>query len=182
KTLEAEKDKEVKSIQDYLARKNIKDVQRTTNGTFYQITVPGNGPKADSGKYVSIKYTGYNFDGAPFDSNEDSTKQTIRHPLAPFQFRAGVSGAIPGMVDAITGFKKGDKGKMYVPSMLGYGPQGSPPAIKPFENLMFDIEVVEVSDTAEHPQGSGAASITPEQLQKLREQMEKNAQGQKKNK
>ncbi|HVM88137.1 MAG TPA: FKBP-type peptidyl-prolyl cis-trans isomerase [Puia sp.] len=174
KMFDAEKDKEVKVIQDFLAKNNIKDVKSTSNGVFYQITSPGNGPKVDSGKYVSVKYTGYDFNGKPFDSNQDSAKQLQHHPLEAFQFRAGVSGAIPGMVEAITEFKKGDKGKMYIPSMLGYGPQGSPPAIEPFENLVFDVEVVDISDTAAHPQRS-AGSITPEQLQKLREQMQKKA-------
>ena len=101
----------------------------------------------DSGKTVSINYTGYTLDGVYFDSNTDSTKQTNKHPLTPFEFRAGVSGAVKGMVEAVLQFKKGDKGKMFIPSMLGYGPQGrGGSVIKPFTNLMFDIEVVDVKD------------------------------------
>ena len=43
---------------------------------------------------------------------------------------------------------------MYVPSTLAYGPQGNPPVIKPYENLIFEIEVVEVKEApAQQPQG-----------------------------
>ncbi len=147
KNIDAETDKEVKQIEDYLAKNNITGAKKTKEGVYYQILTAGDGPKADSGKIVSIKYTGYNFEGRSFDSNIDSTKQTPPyHPMAPYEFKAGVSGAIRGMVVAIQEFKKGDKGKMYVPAMLGYGPTGSGTTIKPFENLVFDIELVDVKD------------------------------------
>ena len=35
---------------------------------------------------------------------------------------------------------------MYIPSLIAYGPQGNPPVIKPRENLVFEIEVLEVKD------------------------------------
>ncbi|MBS1915508.1 MAG: FKBP-type peptidyl-prolyl cis-trans isomerase [Bacteroidetes bacterium] len=146
KILDAEKDKEVKQIEEYLSKNNIAGATKTKDGVYYQITSSGNGPQVDSGKVVSINYTGYSFEGKPFDSNIDSTKQTQRHPLQPFEFKAGVGGAIQGMVKAITLFKKGDKVKLYIPGILGYGPQGSGNVIKPNENLMFDIEVVDVKD------------------------------------
>ena len=146
KYFNAEKVKEVAAIEDYLAKNSITNFQKTKNGVYYQITTQGTGPQADSGKMVSIKYTGYTLDGKLFDSNKDSDKKVQHHPLTPFEFRAGVSGAIPGMVEAIKGFKKGDKGKMYVPSVLGYGAQGAGGVIKPFANLIFDIEVVDVKD------------------------------------
>jgi FKBP-type peptidyl-prolyl cis-trans isomerase FkpA len=145
KILDAEKDKEVKQIEAYLSKNNI-TATKTADGVYYQITSQGSGPQADSGKMVSVNYTGFSFEGKPFDSNVDSTKQSQRHPLQPFEFKAGVGGAIQGMVKAITAFKKGDKGKLYIPGILGYGPQGSGSVIQPNESLMFDIEVVDVKD------------------------------------
>ena len=56
------------------------------------------------------------------------------------------------MLEGITLFKVGSKGKMFIPSLMAYGPQGMPPAIKPNENLIFDIEVVEVKDKPATPQ------------------------------
>ena len=105
------------------------------------ITTHGNGPKADSGKKVSINYTGYDITGKFFDSNIDSTKQSQRHPLTPFDVVIGRGGAVPGMMDVVAEFHEGDKGKMFIPGVNGYGEHGNPPVIKPFENLIFDIEI-----------------------------------------
>jgi FKBP-type peptidyl-prolyl cis-trans isomerase len=139
------KDAEIKEIQQYLAKNNIK-AQQTRNGVFYEIQNPGSGEQADSGKVVSINYTGYFLDGKFFDSNIDSSKQVEKHPLQPFQFMAGVQGAIPGMLEGITVFKEGGKGRLFIPSVLAYGSQGSPPVIKPNANLMFEIELTKVED------------------------------------
>ena len=152
KYLDAEKEKETKAIEAYLAANNITNAQKTKGGAYYVITEIGTGPKADSGKIVAIKYTGYSFEGKPFDSNTDSTKQNPPgHPLTPYEFKSGVSGAVRGMVEAIQYFNKGGKGKMFIPAMLGYGAQGSGGIIKPFENLVFDIELVDVKDAPSKP-------------------------------
>jgi FKBP-type peptidyl-prolyl cis-trans isomerase FkpA len=152
KILDAEKETEEKQIEDFLAKNNISGLKKSKDGVYYQITTPGSGPQVDSGKIVSVKYTGYTLDGKPFDSNVDSTKQAQPHPLQLFEFKAGVGGAIQGMVKVIMEFKKGDKGKIYVPSILGYGPQGAGNVIKPYANLMFDVEVVDVKDAPVTPQ------------------------------
>ncbi len=139
------KAQEIREIQEYLTKNNIK-AQQTPGGVFYEIQNPGSGPKADSGKVVSINYTGYSLDGKFFDSNVDSSKQIQKHPLGPFEFMAGVQGAIPGMLEGITVFNEGGKGRIYIPSVLAYGSQGSPPVIKPNQNLMFEVEVTSVRD------------------------------------
>ncbi|HKH62830.1 MAG TPA: FKBP-type peptidyl-prolyl cis-trans isomerase [Flavitalea sp.] len=143
---------EVKAIQEYLAKNNIK-AQQTKNGVFYEIQNAGTGPQADSGKIVSVNYTGYLMDGKFFDSNVDSNKQVNKHPLTPFEFMAGLQGAIPGMLEGVTVFKEGGKGRLFIPSVLGYGAQGSPPVIRPHENLIFEIEVTSVKDASQQQQG-----------------------------
>jgi FKBP-type peptidyl-prolyl cis-trans isomerase FkpA len=35
---------------------------------------------------------------------------------------------------------------------LAYGPQGNPPKIQPNENLIFELEVLDISDKAPAPQ------------------------------
>ena len=146
KEMENFKGKEIANIEKYLAQKNIK-AEKVGSGVFVEMQQEGTGLQADSGKTVGIKYTGSNFEGKFFDSNVDSTKQFQKHDLETFYFVAKQQGAIQGMLEGITAFKQGGKGKLYIPSVLGYGPQGSPPAIQPNENLIFDIEVVEVKDT-----------------------------------
>lgn len=143
------KDKELAVVQSYIKRNNIN--AQKMNGVFVEVKEKGTGPAAASGKLVSIKYTGYTLEGKPFDSNIDSTKQTQKHGMEPFEFVAGQSGAIFGMLEGVTAFNKGGKGRLFIPAHMGYGAQGSPPAIKPNEHLVFDIEVVDVKDQPAQP-------------------------------
>jgi FKBP-type peptidyl-prolyl cis-trans isomerase len=49
--------------------------------------------------------------------------------------------------------KEGGKTRFFVPSELGYGPQGSPPVIEPNSVLVFEVELLKV--------GKGGAATTP---------------------
>ena len=153
------KNKEMAAVESYIKRNNIS--AQKMNGVFVEVKDKGTGPAAASGKLVSIKYTGYNFDGKPFDSNIDSTKQSQKHDLTPFEFVAGQSGAIFGMLEGVTAFNKGGKGRLFIPSHMAYGPQGSPPAIQPNEHLIFEIEVVDVKDAPAQPAQPGAQVPPP---------------------
>jgi FKBP-type peptidyl-prolyl cis-trans isomerase len=72
--------------------------------------------------------------------------------MEPFSFVVGQGGSIAGMMEGVTAFNKGGKGRLFIPSSMAYGPQGSPPAIKPNENLIFDIEIVDVKDAPQQQQ------------------------------
>jgi FKBP-type peptidyl-prolyl cis-trans isomerase FkpA len=143
------KKRQMDEVEAYLKKNNIK-AERLRNA-FVEVQEKGTGVPADSGKIVSVKYTGYNFAGKFFDSNIDSTKQTQRHSMEPFTFVVKQQGAVMGMLEAVASFNKGGKGRMFIPSFAGYGQQGNPPAILPNEHLIFDIEVVEVQDMPEQP-------------------------------
>ena len=141
---EAEEDlkAQVPEMQKWLADKKIAAV-KTGKGTFVQVTNPGSGLSADSGKYVTVRYTGKTLtDGKVFESTMDSSK------AQPFVFLVGTGGAIPGWDEGLPMFKKGGKGTLYIPGALAYGRNprpGSP--FKPNEALVFDIYVVDVSAT-----------------------------------
>lgn len=149
--LEKFKNKQIAEVQAYINKNNIQ-AEKLRN-VFVEVKEKGTGVPADSGKVVSVKYTGYNFAGKFFDSNTDSTKQVEKHPLEPFTFVSKQQGAIMGMLEAIASFNKGGKGRIFVPSYAGYGQQGMPPAILPNEHLIFDIEVVDVQDMPQQPAG-----------------------------
>ncbi len=170
--IEKYKRKESAIIEKYLAQNNIK-TEKTRGGVFVEIQNKGTGPAADSGKVVSIKYTGYNLAGKFFDSNTDTTKQTMKHGLDLFSFVAKQQGAIPGMLEGITVFNQGGKGRLFIPSIMAYGPQGSPPAIAPNENLIFDVEVVEVKDVPQQPMNQIPQLQQPE-AKKAGEEKKKN--------
>lgn len=141
--LELQKEREVKAIEAYLQKNKINTV-KTPKGAFVQIIQKGEGNVPDSGKLVTIKYTGKNFKGVAFDSNVDST---FGH-TDPLPLTIGQMGAIPGFEDGIKQFGKGGKGVIYIPSMLAYGQQGAPPRIPSFENLIFEVEVLDIQDAA----------------------------------
>lgn len=147
--MDEKKISEVKDIEKYLAENNIK-TEKTDKGVFVVVEKQGDGPKADSGKAVQVKYKGQTFKGVVFDTNQDTT---FGHG-EPFTFVVGQRGAIEGWDDGIRMFNKGGKGKLYIPSMLAYGPNPPPGApFKAFENLIFDIEVLDVTEPKPRPQG-----------------------------
>lgn len=149
-----QKKKDLVVLGDYLKEKKITTVSAAL-GTLVEISNPGSGLACDSGKFVSVMYTGQTMAGKKFDSNVDTA---FGHAGQPFVFQIGSRGAIQGWDDGLRLFKKGGKGRLYIPSALGYGKTGAGDQIKPNENLIFDIEVVEVTDKAPQQPGAPQAS------------------------
>lgn len=140
-----EHDKETSAVQAYLTKNNI-NAQKTAKGTFVVVKDAGNGPAVDSGKKVSVLYSGKLFpSGKQFESNMDAGGK-------PYDLVIGGHGAIEGWDDGLRLFKKGGKGTLYIPAYLAYD-QRPGPGNTPFENLIFDIEVVDVTDAPAKPAG-----------------------------
>lgn len=137
----AQRGKDDAAIQQYLAKNNIQ-AQKMEGGTYVKVDNPGTGPTAGPGKMISVKYTGRLFSGKAFDSNVD----TSFHHTEPIEFVIGTGGIIAGWEDGLKAFGKGGKGVLFVPSTLAYGSRGREPEIKPNENLIFDVEVLDVKD------------------------------------
>jgi FKBP-type peptidyl-prolyl cis-trans isomerase FkpA len=135
--------KEEEAVKNYLKKNNI-DAIRTPNGAYVQIISQGTGADVDSGKYVRVMYTGKTFEGKTFDSNTDTT---FGH-TEPLGFVVGQRQMIAGFDEGVQLLKVGAKAKIYMPSMLGYGPQPPSPDIKPYEHLVFDVEVLDIADKA----------------------------------
>lgn len=130
------KAKEEKGLTDYIAKNHL-NAQKTKNGAYVVVETAGEGMKADSGTVALVKYKGYLLDGTVFDGNMDD-KANQGYPV-----KVGEHGVIPGWEEALPYFGKGGKGKIVVPSTLGYGPQGSGP-IPPSATLVFDISITDV--------------------------------------
>jgi FKBP-type peptidyl-prolyl cis-trans isomerase len=138
--LESLKGPKTKELEDYLAKNKVQ-FQKGPQGTFVEIKDPGNGPQADSGKHVQVRYTGKSFPSMKvFESNMEAGKQ-------PFDVVVGTHSVIAGWDEGLKYFKKGGKGTLYIPFYLAYGPQPGPGG-QPYENLVFDVEIVDVSDSA----------------------------------
>lgn len=132
-------DKELKAMEAYLDAKKI-HAQKTGMGVFVDIKLQGDGPAIDSGKVVTIKYTGRKIDtDSIFQSNT-------------YSFVLGKMQVIQGWEQGLQLFKKGGKGTLYIPGFLAYGSKVAPGSpFKPFEPLMFDVEVMDVKDNTPPP-------------------------------
>lgn len=142
KEVELETEREVKAIEDHLAKKGLKG-QKTKSGAFVVVENAGDqAAKADSGKQVSVMYKGYlqEDNSKVFDTNMDTTKGHTD----PLVLVVGAGRVIKGWDEGLPYFAKGGKGKIYIPAMLAYGPQGNQ-GIPPFSNLVFDVEIKDVT-------------------------------------
>ncbi|MFT3945855.1 MAG: FKBP-type peptidyl-prolyl cis-trans isomerase [Agriterribacter sp.] len=132
-----QKVKDEKTLEEYFAKNNIKPT-KTALGTYVEVKQAGSELPQD-GQTLVVKYTGKLLDGTVFDSNVDST---FRH-TEPYNVTLGQGGSIKGFEDGLKSFGKGGKGNIFIPSVLGYGSQGSG-KIKPNSNLVFEVEILDV--------------------------------------
>ena len=86
---------------------------------------------------MRVHYTGWLTDGKKFDSSVDRGQ--------PLSFPLGAGRVIKGWDEGVAGMKVGGKRQLRVPPDLGYGPQGAGGVIPPNATLIFDVELVEVS-------------------------------------
>jgi FKBP-type peptidyl-prolyl cis-trans isomerase FkpA len=109
----------------------------TSSGVQIEDVQLGAGATAETGKTVSVLYTGRLTDGTKFDSSAD-------HGNQPMEFTLGEGRVIKGWEDGIVGMKVGGKRKLTLPPELGYGAQGAPPEIPPNATLVFEVELLAV--------------------------------------
>ena len=96
-------------------------------------------------KWYTVRYTGWLADGTKFDSSYD-------HPGGePITFPAGAHRVIPGWDTGFQGMHIGGKRRLFIPYQLAYGEAGRPPHIPAKSNLIFDIELVSISDNPPTP-------------------------------
>ncbi|GEM_PF-739081 len=122
-----------------------KDVQmvreKSASGLEWEVLQEGSGDNPAAGKTVVVHYTGWlNEDGKPgkkFDSSVDRGQK--------FSFRIGIGMVIPGWDEGVMGMKVGEKRRLYIPSNLAYGVRGAGGVIPPNADLIFDVELFDIS-------------------------------------
>lgn len=169
--MEREKGKEVAELESYLQKKGIK-AQKTGNGVYVEQLNAVAGEKPVNGKQVTVNYRGSLLDnGKVFDSNMD----TSFHHVQPFSFVLGAGQTIRGWEEGLLTLAKGSKGNIYIPSLLGYGPPGAPPAIPGYAPLKFEVEVLNIADAPPMKQqmpGAGMQQDPRQQQQDPRQQQQ----------
>ena len=114
----------------------------------------GMGEKPKTGQKVSVQYSGFLVNGTLFASSNEELETkfgiysegkkangnyepmgTVYSPDAPM---------IAGFKEGLLTMKTGDKVRLFIPSHLGYGAQGTGP-IPPNSDLVFDLEIVDTA-------------------------------------
>jgi peptidylprolyl isomerase len=106
----------------------------TESGLQYEVLHKGEGEeKPTASSKVKVHYHGTLIDGTVFDSSVDRGQ--------PISFK--LNQVIKGWQEGLTYMSVGDKFRLYIPSPLAYGKNGSGP-IPPASALIFDVELMEI--------------------------------------
>jgi FKBP-type peptidyl-prolyl cis-trans isomerase len=108
------------------------------DGLMYRVLKAGSGGKPAESDTVAINYSARLVDGTQFDASE---------PGKPARFKLN-AGVIQGMRDALEQMQAGSKWEVVMPPALAYGDRGGGPEIPPAATLVFDIELVSISQAA----------------------------------
>ena len=126
---------EDKLITDYLTTNKLV-AEKTPEGIYFIVETQGTGNFPTLSNTVSVRYKGYVLDGTVFDENQTATKPVFTTVLG--------GGIITGWKIGLQKFKKGGKGKLFIPSAYAYGSSGSGSIIKGNNPIIFDIDLVDV--------------------------------------
>ena len=121
----------------YLTENGAKEgVITTESGLQYEVIVSGDGAKPTTADQVTVHYHGMLTDGTVFDSSVDRGE--------PASF--GVTQVIKGWTEALQLMSVGDKWKLTIPSGLAYGDQGAGGMIGPGATLVFEVELLGITN------------------------------------
>ena len=95
--------------------------------------------KSKIGDQLTMHYTGTLQDGTKFDSSLDRDQ--------PFAFQLGVGQVIKGWDQGLVDMCVGEKRKLTIPPELGYGEKGAGNVIPGGATLLFDVELINISDS-----------------------------------
>jgi peptidylprolyl isomerase len=114
-------------------------IPKTLYALKYIDTKIGTGELATTHKWLTVHYTGWLPNGTKFDSSVDRKE--------PFPFPYGAHRVIIGWDTGFEGMHVGGKRRLFVPWELAYGELGTPPRMGPKQDLIFDLELLGISDT-----------------------------------
>lgn len=139
--IEAENMKNKKAGEAFLAENAKKEgVVTLPSGLQYKVLTAGTGEKPKATDRVTVKYEGKTLDGKVFDSSYKRNPQTTTF---------GVTQVIKGWTEALQLMPVGSKWELYIPYDLAYGEKGAGRDIKPYDALLFTVELVGIEKPAE---------------------------------
>lgn len=122
-------------------------VTQTSGLRIWDVTT-GVGNVVTNGQDVTVFYAGWlASDGTLFDSNYVGR--------TPATSTFNTSGVIAGFREGLIGMRPGGVRRLYIPSNLGYGSDGSGSSIPPDSDLIFEIKVISSSTPTTQPNATG---------------------------
>jgi FKBP-type peptidyl-prolyl cis-trans isomerase FkpA len=123
----------------FLAGNKTKDgILVTESGLQYERLTIGTGFQPVVTDVVRVNYEGSLVDGTVFDSSYERG-EPVEFPL---------NAVIRGWTEGLQLMTVGSTYRFYVPSELGYGPEGRP-SIPPYATLIFKVELLDIVEQAE---------------------------------
>jgi FKBP-type peptidyl-prolyl cis-trans isomerase FkpA len=106
--------------------------------------IVGSGRVVANGNRVTAHYTLWLYSSTAPENKGNLIQSSVGG--SPFTFTLGAGQVIKGWDQGVPGMAVGGKRRLVVPPSLAYGSQGSPPAIPGNATLVFEIDVVSVTD------------------------------------
>jgi len=130
-----------KFITDHLNKTNTPYIKGKW-GTFIIIKNQGNGKKIAYNDVVAVNYTAKTLgSNKVYDSNTDPS---FSHFGSYEVIMSHLGSVLLGWTDALFELSNGSKAIVIIPSSLAYGKKGKLPAIKPDENVVYEMEIMNV--------------------------------------
>ena len=104
----------------------------------------GLGDPAETGDLLNVRYVGWLYD--PSKSDFKGPQFDASNPAqSPFQFRLGSGQVIAGWDQGLVGIRVGGSRRLVIPPSLAYDGERHG-LIPPNESLVFDVELVSISE------------------------------------
>ena len=116
------------------------EIKKAGTGLTYVTLKPGKGASVKPGDEILLHYVGYLADGKvhePFQSSYEKGD--------PLSVQIGANHVIKGWDLGIPGMRVGEKRKLIIPFDLAYGSKGFPPTIPANSNLLFEVELLQIT-------------------------------------
>jgi hypothetical protein len=115
---------------------DLAKMTRRPSGLYVLDRRRGSGAVADSGRWVTVNYTGWLTDGTVIDDTRKGAK--------PRDVLLGYGKVIPAWEEGLRGMRAGGRRILVVPPALGYGKAGQPGTVPSRATLVFDVELTKV--------------------------------------
>ena len=125
-------------LKTYLEKHDI-TAQLTPDTVYIEEIKTGDGAQIHSGDMITIRFTAKSISGRVFGDNTDAESVPMDYEV--------MSGTMPiGIEESLLRSHVGDHSRFYLPAMKAFGASPTPGGEKGFEDMIFEVEILEKRD------------------------------------